>query len=158
MVDSKTSRHSFDDYRANERTRMNSVYRLFYVSKAVKDLDDSSVQSILRTSRRNNDRLDVTGCLLVSGHYFAQVLEGRMEVVSALVTRIAKDPRHSDTKTLLADSFELRDFGGWSMGYLHNLRMEDDLAGLFTDVFTDPELLSETLDRMRPDTVMGALQ
>ncbi len=73
---------------------MLSVCQLFYVSRAAKPFDSAVIQDILQIARRNNRMLDVTGCLLYSGHHFAQVLEGSSAVVIPLAQRIAHDACH----------------------------------------------------------------
>ena len=79
---------------------MPALFQVFYVSRATAAFDTAEVQSILQASRRQNCRLGVTGCLLFSGHCFAQVLEGRQAVVGALTRRIAADPRHVGVRVL----------------------------------------------------------
>ena len=131
--------------------------QLFYVSRAAKAYDDAAVKSILAVSRRNNDRDDITGCLLFSGNCFGQVLEGRAEVVAAKLKRIATDTRHVDFRLLVERPITTREYGNWSMGYLHDLDLEDALESFLAS----PEIVMEkavvVMDRMKPDTVMGAL-
>ena len=100
---------------------MRSVFQTFYVSRAAIPFDHATVQAILQTSRRNNARIDVTGCLLFSGRCFAQVLEGEQDVVRALAARIADDPRHLDVRFLSEVRRDEREYADWSMGYLHDM-------------------------------------
>ena len=97
---------------------MRSVFQTFYVSRSTVPFDSASVQSILQISRRNNVRIDVTGCLLFSGRCFALVLEGDEEVVRSLVARVAKDSRHAELRFLSEVRRDEREYGDWSMGYL----------------------------------------
>jgi hypothetical protein len=76
-----------------------------------------AIESILLTSRSNNERLDVTGALLFSGDAFAQVLEGPREVIDALYANICKDRRHSHIVLLDQSDMPARDFSNWSMAY-----------------------------------------
>jgi FAD-dependent sensor of blue light len=137
---------------------MSSVFQVFYVSRASSAFDSASIQSILQASRRNNARLDVTGCLLFSGHCFAQVIEGREPVVSALARRIAVDPRHAGVRFLRESRSRERDYADWSMGYLHDLNLEDDLETLLMIPDRSPVVIADVMERMRPDPVMGALR
>lgn len=137
---------------------MLSICQLFYVSTASQPRDSSTIQAILHTARRNNSRLDVTGCLLYSGRYFAQVLEGSDSVVPALAQRITLDPRHRGVLILMETHRPEREFGDWSMGYLHDLSLEDKLEALLLGHDTDPLAVANLMNRMKPDTVMGALQ
>jgi len=137
---------------------MRSVFQTFYVSRATVPFDNAAVQSILQISRRNNARVDVTGCLLFSGHCFAQVLEGDQVVVRALAKRVAADARHLDVRFLRETSCEEREYADWSMGYLHDLTLEDDLETLLLIPDSSPVVVAEVMERMRPDPVVGALR
>ena len=137
---------------------MSAVFQVFYVSRATAALGDAQIQSIVDASRRHNARLGVTGCLLFSGHCFAQVLEGRQAVVSALVRKIAADPRHVGVRVLSETRRDERDYADWSMGYLYDLNLEDDLETLLMIPDRSPIVVADVLERMRPDPVMGALR
>jgi len=137
---------------------MSAVFQVFYVSRAATAFDNAQVQSILQAARRRNARLDVTGCLLFSGHCFAQVLEGRQAVVSALARKIAADPRHVGVRVLSEGQRDERDYADWAMGYLYDLNLEDDLETLLMIPDRSPVVITEVMERMRPDPVMGALR
>ena len=137
---------------------MSAVFQVFYVSRATAAFDNAQVQSILQASRRQNARLDVTGCLLFSGHCFAQVLEGRQAVVSALARKIAADPRHVGVRVLSEGQRDERDYADWAMGYLYDLNLEDDLETLLMIPDRSPAVTADVMERMRPDPVMGALR
>jgi len=135
---------------------MSSVCQLFYVSSATTPVDSVVIQHVLQVARRNNRQLDITGCLLYSGRYFAQVLEGRKEQVQPLARRIASDPRHRNVRILLENHRTDRQYGGWTMGYLHDSELEDSLEGLLLEG-GEPTAIADVIDRMKPDTVMGPL-
>lgn len=137
---------------------MRSVFQTFYVSRASAPFDNAIVQSILQASRRNNARADVTGCLLFSGRCFAQVLEGEETVVKALTARIAGDARHGSIRILSQGARDGREYADWSMGFLHDLNLEDDLDMLLMIPDRSPVVVAEVMERMRPDPVMGALR
>ena len=137
---------------------MSAVFQVFYVSRATAAFDNAQIQSILQASRRQNARLDVTGCLLFSGHCFAQVLEGRQAVVSALARKIAADPRHVGVRILSEAQRDERDYADWAMGYLYDLNLEDDLETLLMIPHRSPVVIADVMERMRPDPVMGALR
>jgi hypothetical protein len=137
---------------------MTAIFQTFYVSRATAEFDNQAVRSILHASRRNNPRLDVTGCLLFSGRCFAQVLEGDEKVVQQLASRISSDPRHAELRFLFETRRAEREYGDWSMGYLHNLNLEDDLETLLLIPSRSPVVVADVMERMRPDPVMGALR
>src|SRR5450755_4147101 len=134
---------------------MSSVCQLFYVSSATTPVDSVVIQHVLQVARRNNRQLDITGCLLYSGRYFAQVLEGRKEQVQPLAQRIASDPRHRNVRIFLETHRIDREYGDWSMGYLHDSTLEDSLGRLLLEG-GEPGAIADVIDRMKPDTVMGA--
>jgi hypothetical protein len=137
---------------------MRSIFQTFYVSRAAAPFDNAAVQSILQISRRNNARVDVTGCLLFSGRCFAQVIEGEESVVKAIAGRIARDPRHGALRFLFEVRRDEREYGDWSMGYLHDLNLEDDLEMLLMIPDSSAVVVADVMERMRPDPVMGALR
>lgn len=137
---------------------MRSVFQIFYVSRASAAFDNAAVQAILDASRRNNARIGVTGCLLYSGRCFAQMLEGDEAAVRSLAARIAADPRHEAVRVLAEGTRDERDHADWSMGFLHDLALEDDLEMLLLIPGRSPVILAEVMQRMRPDPVMGALR
>ena len=136
---------------------MSLVTQLFYVSAATHPFDDAAVVSILNQARRHNPARDVTGCLLYSGRFFGQVLEARAEVIDAMLERLATDPRHTQMKTLCRQTSETREYGSWSMGYMHSLDMQDSLAALLMAHEVDPNLMEKTRRAIRPDPVTGLL-
>jgi len=137
---------------------MPAVFQVFYVSRAAATLDNAQVQSILQDSRRHNVRFDVTGCLLFSGHCFAQVLEGAQCVVSALARRIADDRRHVGVRFFSQALRAEREYADWPMGYLYDVNLEDDLETLLMIPDRSPVVIADVMERMRPDPVMGALR
>jgi hypothetical protein len=134
------------------------VFQVFYVSRATTAFDNASIQAILHAARRDNARADITGCLLFSGHCFAQVLEGSRPAVTALARKIAADPRHAGMRFLSEATRAEREYADWSMGYLHDLNLEDDLETLLMIPNDSPVVVADVMERMRPDPVMGALR
>lgn len=98
--------------------------RIFYISEIAETVTDIDVQVILGVAQVNNRRMDVTGMLAQSDGHFAQVLEGRTDVMRTLLAKIAVDPRHRALRSLLQDSIERRQFSRWSMGLVRR----DDMA------------------------------
>lgn len=94
-----------------------SVYRLLYVSGSSRRLGADDIASILVTSRRNNERRQITGMLLYADGAFLQVLEGDEKVLRALVTKIRADDRHRNIMVLYENHAEHRSFPDWAMGF-----------------------------------------
>lgn len=95
------------------------VYQLVYLSAESAATSDQDLRKILAASRRNNEKLGVTGMLLYDAGSFIQALEGDEPVVDELFDRISNDPRHNGATVLLRGTVAQRDFGQWSMGFHH---------------------------------------
>lgn len=93
------------------------MQRLLYISTAREPLTQSEIDEILRTSRRNNAAVGVTGLLVVGGRRFMQALEGPTEAVERVYQRICADPRHYAVVMLARETIERRRFDDWAMGY-----------------------------------------
>ena len=92
------------------------IKRMKYTSRQLCDVGPDELSEIAKTSRRNNERDDLTGLLVKVGEYFFQILEGPPEAVDATYERIRLDRRHGDI--VVVGSPELVDarlFGEWSM-------------------------------------------
>lgn len=75
------------------------------------------VERIVDASRRNNPGAGITGGLIFTELHFAQVLEGKADVLDALLARIAADPRHDNMAIVERRAIEGRRFAGWAMAY-----------------------------------------
>ncbi|MEP7140643.1 MAG: hypothetical protein ABI745_13510, partial [Caldimonas sp.] len=75
-----------------------------------------------------------------------------------LTARIARDGRHGSIRVLSETPRVEREYAGWSMGFLHDLNLEDDLEMLLMIPGHSPVVVAEVIERMRPDPVMGALR
>jgi hypothetical protein len=117
---------------AFSRFTVPQLRRLFYVSRTPDQVDAAVVNAILAESRRLNRQHDVTGALAYSGQYFAQVLEGDEEHLASLLQRIARDRRHRDLTVVFEQPITRRDYGEWSMGYLYDTRLSDELEQLLS--------------------------
>ncbi len=111
--------------------------RVFYISEIVESVTDIDVLVILGVAQVNNRRLDVTGMLAQSDGHFAQVLEGRTDVMRTLLAKIATDPRHREMRSLLQDSIERRQFSRWSMGLVRRDDMAEQMKTLHRDGCTN---------------------
>ena len=92
------------------------------------------------------------------GRYYAQVLEGRAEVTGRKLETIRSDLRHVDFKLLVERRVDIRTYDQWSMGYLHDLDLEDRLEALLSEVPVSANAIVDVMERMQPDPVMGALR
>ncbi|MCD2192018.1 BLUF domain-containing protein [Actinomycetospora endophytica] len=70
---------------------------------------------IFRQARAHNRELGITGALLLTDHYFVQVLEGSPSAVNELYERIGADTRHEALEVLETTTVPARTFPRWSM-------------------------------------------
>ena len=100
-----------------------ALFRILYCSRnvigGIGAGHDEPITHILETARENNRRSDVTGALLYSSGYFAQVLEGPKTSIEQVFERIQRDARHGDVTVLECAGIGSRDFAEWSMARVH---------------------------------------
>ena len=108
-----------------------ALYTLVYVSFARHDFSDPELIELLRVSRENNGKLDVTGMLLYRNRFFIQVLEGERETVRSLFNKIKKDPRHEGVLMVYDGPIATRTFSSWKMGFnkLDETRIPEGVDG-----------------------------
>src|SRR5687767_15125324 len=99
--------------------------RIAYVSATSMDVPRHELGPMLSAWRRHNARRGVTGLFLYHRESVFQVLEGFPDVVQALYSTIAHDPRHQFVAKLIDEAMTERDFGDWSMGHarLHSVEL-----------------------------------
>ena len=77
---------------------------------------------ILSVAISRNASLGVTGCLVSTERYFAQVLEGDPDALRELMASIETDERHDEVHTIEFHEVDKRLFPTWSMGYVGHSR------------------------------------
>lgn len=96
-----------------------SLVRLVYFSRNRLDVSRGAladrISEILSVSVANNRRLDISGGLVFSAEWFAQVLEGDRVAVVETFARIQRDARHGDVGTIECRLADTRRFGFWWM-------------------------------------------
>jgi|GEM_PF-1806267 len=70
--------------------------RLAYYSKPADTFRFTDLEPVLASSRRNNERFNVTGLLGLTSTHFMHYLEGPRESVSHIFSKIIHDRRHRD--------------------------------------------------------------
>jgi hypothetical protein len=94
-----------------------NLKRICYISTAVSDIDETSVQKIADEATASNRQEDITGLLLYNGVNFWQVLEGPSAAIDALMKRIAADGRHTGMIMRFSEVSTVRWFENWSLSY-----------------------------------------
>ena len=90
--------------------------RIKYVSEFSRALEPEDIEVLEEQCIRNNQKIGVTGVLMVSGNLFFQVIEGPEQKVDMLYENILADDRH--TRILkLADERDVKErlFPDWAM-------------------------------------------
>ena len=93
------------------------IKQLVYISKATVPFTTDSLKELTEVANANNEKLNVTGCMVYASGYFLQLLEGSAESVDTLYRKIEKDDRHKGTKLLLESRVDedRRLFDKWFM-------------------------------------------
>lgn len=134
------------------------LVHLIYTSAAKqKDLSPEELETILHSSRVNNEKADITGILLFQDGCFFQVLEGDRQTIEPLYRKISFDRRHTNCMKLIIEPIEERCFGQWSMGYPKITKQQlSEIEGL-NDFFTRGKSFSE-LEEGRARQLLAAFK
>ena len=98
-----------------ERKTEKDLHRLIYTSKRSEPITEQDVKEILRSSRKNNKALDVTGILIYTEKRFLQVLEGQRDTLTKMYEKIKKDKRHTTSILRFSEPVKVRYFEDWDM-------------------------------------------
>jgi hypothetical protein len=125
------------------------MFELVYCSKAKQDTDSIKIFEILKTSRTNNQKFGITGCLVFHNDVFVQIIEGDSKNIHNLYQNIEQDERHYDVNLLWEGHTSKRNFNDWSMAF-HDL---DDGGFIEEEILTFEQnlfQLSESADKTSP--------
>ena len=101
---------------------------LAYTSTASEAVDGSDVFAIVAVSARNNVESELTGVLLFKDGLFLQIIEGPGASINTLMSRLERDNRHSDIRTIARKPITQRAFPKWNMKRLFNLATGSDTS------------------------------
>ena len=122
------------------------INQLVYISQAVRKMSSADLNSIQRVAKSNNELIDVTGSLFYNGGWFLQVLEGPIENLSKLYTKIEKDTRHKNSRILYNEPAKFRTFTRWSMNMTN---LDDRQADKYDE-------LVEVIEAAKTDRKIGS--
>jgi hypothetical protein len=128
-----------------------------YASAATRDLSTAELAALLASARSTNERLGLTGILLLSEGSFFQVLEGDPDVVRTLYAAIEDDPRHAMVTKIIEEPIAERNFEDWTMGYSAVSRWELAAISGVNDFF-DRAQCFQALDAGRAKQLLGAFR
>ncbi|MFC5797231.1 BLUF domain-containing protein [Sphingopyxis terrae] len=92
---------------------------LLYVSTSLVPRRDADaiIAELVASSRRHNQRAQITGALMYSERHFVQIIEGPPIAIGSLLARLDIDPRHRDLCILYDADNHPRRFADWSLAY-----------------------------------------
>jgi hypothetical protein len=113
-----------------------SLRQLLYMSELARPFAPGMLEEIAARSSENNERWQVSGCLLYSKGHFLQLLEGPQEEIERLFGVISADGRHARVRVLHDALVKKRLFDGWEMR-TYNLEEQTKLPKEFVDRVLD---------------------
>lgn len=91
----------------------------YILYKSDADIADINLLELLRVSRKNNKKVNVTGVLITHGKGFIQYIEGAEKNIDNLFhEKICQDTRHQNITIINQAPVLERHFVNWDMGYL----------------------------------------
>ncbi len=103
--------------------------QLIYQSEPTIDPTSKDLVKILRSARKRNARLQVSGALLYSGAYFVQVLEGSCDAINKVYDRLMRDPRHHTLRLISYRRIQARRFEDWRMAMIPPDQLYPEFVG-----------------------------
>lgn len=117
--------------------------RLVYTSRH-ENVSSVTLDTILKSSQKNNTRDLVTGVLVVEEGNFLQLIEGRREEIAKCFERIMEDKRHYDVQVISCGDVSKRLFQDWSMRLVPVSRIKREiLSAHAVDGKFQPRIMSE---------------
>ncbi|MEN9848586.1 MAG: hypothetical protein RL368_1326 [Pseudomonadota bacterium] len=133
--------------------------RLIYISHATQNFTVQEIEAIGEVSAKNNQQNEITGVLLFIQGIFFQILEGRVQDINQVYSKILQDPRHNQILCLKAEErVNTRMFPEWSMQVINLEQGYNDV--LFYPIKTLLYTLTESftiLERYTPHSVINQL-
>lgn len=104
--------------------------RVIYSSRVARAVRFADAEAIADAASVRNEQAGLTGLLLYTPSYFLQVLEGPAPAVQVTLSRIKRDPRHSDLRIIDEREIDAREFGSWSMAARYSAAKPEQLETL----------------------------
>lgn len=109
------------------------MYRLFYVSRAARDMDEESVDSLAEQAASNNASSNIVGALCYNGVAFGQVLEGPQEDIFRLLDSIRADSRHEGVIVVAEKPIRFRHFKDFHMKRVRGMDFNELIEAMAAD-------------------------
>ena len=88
-----------------------------YTSNPKRKFTILELESLYDSSKRRNDRLHISGVLVMDDNLFFQILEGEENIVDGLYQKIKDDPRHKNINEVLNFYIKEKTFNEFGVGY-----------------------------------------
>ena len=93
------------------------IYKLVYFSQESFKFTEPTLKDLLKVSRENNAKNNITGVFIYSQGDIVQILEGDEKNVKELYEKIIDDKRHTNLRLLIKGESKIRNFPDWFMGF-----------------------------------------
>lgn len=94
---------------------MGSLKRIGYYSLAVQPFAADDLLQLAVEAARFNALDGINGILFYGDGHFAQIFEGVDDGVNDLLSRLSRDPRHTDFQIIFEEKIEAPLFHSWDM-------------------------------------------
>lgn len=95
---------------------MTDLHEILYCSVLASDQPPNAVARIVSHARWRNAAQGITGLLVFDGMRFCQHIEGPRDTVTALLSAIEQDPRHTDIRVVYDGPIAARRYPRFDMG------------------------------------------
>jgi hypothetical protein len=106
-----------------------------------------AISQIFANARVTNKERNITGALLYSLNFFAQVLEGPQTALEYIFEKIQRDQRHSEVTVLEYSPAGVRDFPAWPLARVlpRSALQAADASAVLDQAMKDPETTGRTV-------------
>ncbi|WP_298546820.1 BLUF domain-containing protein [uncultured Aquimarina sp.] len=95
------------------------IKTISYLSNSSK-LDREEIEELLIDTMTNNNKIGIGGVLIYSNDTFFQIIEGHVEDVDRLFTKIELDKRHFNVFKIFDKKVSIKKFKRFSFNYIEN--------------------------------------
>ena len=93
------------------------IKTIYYISNKNSNIVDDELENLLHSIISRNNRLGITGILLLQNNHFFQIMEGQEKIIDDIFGKIMKDNRHHGFIRLLDMPIADRVFEDYDSGY-----------------------------------------
>ena len=102
-----------------------------YISNFGKNLDSKTIDTLTKKVSLKNNKLGVTGLLIIKDNHFFQIIEGESHIIDELFDKISIDKRHNNLIKLLETQIEDRIFDDYNLGDYQIVKDYSNLKKLY---------------------------